>query len=55
MLKIADGIDCAVKLALRLQLAADFNGLSTHDVLWHGHRLHLERIGLLNVQLIAAR
>ena len=55
MLKIADGIDGAVKLALRLQLAADFNGLSTHNVLWHRHRLHLERIRLLNVQLIAAR
>ena len=25
MLKIADGVDGAVKLALRLQLAADFN------------------------------
>ena len=55
MLKIADSIDGAVKLTLRLQLAADFNGLSTHNVLWYRHRLHLERIRLLNVQLIAAR
>ena len=37
MLKIADGVDCAVKLALRLQFTADFNGLSTLNVLWYRH------------------
>ena len=39
MLKIADGIDGAVKLALRLQLAADFDA----------HRLDCNQQLLLNV------
>ena len=39
MLKIADGIDGAVKLALRLQLAADFDA----------HRLDCNQKALLDV------
>ena len=54
-LKIAYGVKRTREVALLFQLTADFHCLPLRHFVRHGHDLHREGIGLLNVHVIVAR
>ena len=51
-LEIADGIERTRKVALLFQFTADFHCLPLYYLVRHGHDLHREGIGLLDVHVI---
>ena len=54
-LKIADGIKRVSEVALLFQFTADFHRLPLCHLVRHGHDLHREGIGLLDVHVVIAR
>ena len=54
-LEIADGIERPRKVALLFQFTADFHRLPLRHLVRHGHDLHREGIGLLDVHVVVTR